>query len=104
MDRGAGACSVVRSVSSSTCSCMGVTQAWRADFTGTVAVSAACLGQEVPILLAGNYPGICCCSAEAPEFDVPALVPLLWCKSKSHFWPKTLVWRSPFCFPLQRDH
>lgn len=47
MDRGAGACSVVRSASSSACSCMGVTWAWRPDFTGTVAICAACLGQAV---------------------------------------------------------
>lgn len=47
MDRSADAYSVVRSGSSSTCSCMGVMSAWRPDFTGTVAVCAAWWGQAV---------------------------------------------------------
>lgn len=47
MDRGADAYSVVRSGSSSPCSCVGVMSAWRPDFTGTVAVCAAWWGQAV---------------------------------------------------------
>lgn len=115
MDRGAGAYSVVRSASSSPCSCRGVAWAWRPDFTGMVAsvhlcwwVGSGSLGQEVPMLLTGNYcflpwhllpfsrSTLICC--------VPALVPLQQCKNKSHLWPKAVVWRSPFCFALQRDH
>lgn len=52
MDRGADAYSVVRSGSSSPCSCVGVMSAWRPDFTGTVAVRAAWRGQAVWV---GNF-------------------------------------------------